>query len=70
LIHDFLYWQSDDTVHSVVMTFVKMIKTLQMTLHNNYTFHDRFPYRQSWAFVHNSFLKTRPKVRSRATDML
>lgn len=58
LIHDFLYWQSDDTVHSVVKTFVKMIKPLQNILHNNYIFHDKFPYRQSRTIVHNSFLKT------------
>jgi len=40
------------------MTFVKMIKPLQKILHNNYIFHDKFPYRQSWTFVHNSFMKT------------
>jgi len=62
LIHDFLYWQSDDTVHIVVMTFVKMIKPLQKILHNNHIFHGKFPYRQSQAFINNSFLKMCPKV--------
>ena len=57
-IHDFLYWQSDDTVQSVVMTFVKMIKPLQKILHNNYVLHDKFPYRQPRTFVHNSFPET------------
>ena len=58
LVHDFLYWQSEDTVQSVVMTFVKITKPLQKILHNNYIFHDKFPYRQSRTFVHNLFLKT------------
>ena len=62
IIHDFIYWQCDNTVHSVAMTFVKMIKPLQKILHNNYIFHDKFPYRQSPTFVHNSFLNTCMKV--------